>query len=74
MHSYCYTTLFICTFFDAECTPGKVRLVGEDTNSSSGLLEVCINGRWGRVCDYRMEWNHKNTEVVCRQLNLPSLS
>ena len=53
---------------------GDVRLVGGVTNSSSGLLEVCANGRWGTVCDYHNEWTHENAAVVCRQLNLPTSS
>ena len=48
--------------------------MGGVTNSSSGLLEVCGNGRWGTVCDYRNEWNYENVMVVCRQLNLPTAS
>ena len=59
---------------DKECVTGEVRLVGGVTNSSSGLLEVCGNGRWGTVCDYRNEWNYENAMVVCRQLNLPTAS
>ena len=57
-----------------DCDTGDVRLIGGSSNPSSGLLEVCVNGMWGRVCDYRKEWNHTNTaaaSVVCRQLNLP---
>ena len=57
-----------------ECVTGDVRLVGGLDNSSSGLLEVCINGVWGNVCDYLHEWNHENAAVVCRQLNLPTSS
>ena len=59
---------------DEECVTGEVRLVGGVTNSSSGLLEVCGNGRWGTVCNYKEEWNYENAVVVCRQLNLPTSS
>ena len=52
---------------------GAVRLVGGVTNSG-GLLEVCVNGVWGTVCDYQNEWNYENVAVVCRQLNLPTSS
>ena len=55
---------------DEECVTGEVRLVGGVGNSSSGLLEVCINGGWGTACDYQNEWNSENVVVVCRQLNL----
>lgn len=55
---------------EVRCKEGDVRLVGA-ANASSGLLEVCANGHWGRVCDFREEWRRsKNAEVVCRQLNL----
>ena len=59
---------------EEECVTGEVRLVGGVINSSSGLLEVCVNGGWGTVCDYWSEWNYENAVVVCRQLNLPTSS
>ena len=46
-----------------------MRLVGGVRDSSSGLLEVCANGYWGRVCDYQQQWSIKNADVVCKQLN-----
>ena len=52
---------------DMECEEGKVRLVGGVTNSS-GRLEVCANGVWGRVCNYLRYWGPDNARVVCRQL------
>ena len=59
---------------DEECKMGDLRLVGGVRNSSSGLLEVCANGVWGTVCDYRNEWSYENVAVVCHQLNLPTSS
>lgn len=59
---------------DHSCMNGAVRLVGGVVDSSSGLLEVCIDGVWGTVCDYFNEWNHENAAVACRQLNLPTSS
>ena len=50
-----------------ECEEGEVRLVGGVTNSS-GRLEVCANGMWGRVCNYFGYWGPDNARVVCRQL------
>ena len=50
-----------------ECEEGEVRLVGGVTNSS-GRLEVCANGVWGRVCNYFRYWGPDNARVVCRQL------
>ena len=50
-----------------ECEEGEVRLVGGVTNSS-GRLEVCANGMWGRVCNYLRYWDANNARVVCHQL------
>ena len=58
-------------FIDVEeCLTGDVRLIGGATNSS-GVVEVCVDGVWGTVCDYYNEWNYDNDAVICRQLNLP---
>ena len=59
---------------DDDCVTGEVRLVGGVAHSSSGLLQVCIDKVWGTVCDYYNDWNHENSAVVCRQLNLPTSS
>ena len=50
-----------------ECEEGEIRLVGGVTNSS-GRLEVCANGMWGRVCNALQYWGPANARVVCRQL------
>ena len=50
-----------------ECEEGAVRLVG-GVNKSSGILEVCTNGVWGRVCNALQYWGSENAKVVCRQL------
>ena len=58
-----------------QCVTGKVRLIGGAPNTSSGLLEVCADGHWGRVCDYRQKWaDSNNAAVVCHQLNYPTTS
>ena len=36
------------------------------------MVEICIDGVWGTVCDYFNEWNDDNAAVICRQLNLPT--
>ena len=54
-----------------KCATGDVRLEGGATNSSSGVVDICIDGVWGTVCDYFNEWNYENAAVICRQLNLP---
>ena len=50
-----------------ECKHGAVRLVGGLTNST-GRLEFCAHGMWGRVCNALKYWGSDNARVVCRQL------
>ena len=46
---------------------GAVRLlVGNQTSSTEGRLEVCLNGMWGTVCNDG--WDTNDARVVCRQL------
>ena len=64
-----------CFSADAEgCETGDVRLVGGVANSSSGVVELCVNGVWGTICDYKNEWTEENAAVVCRKLHLPTAS
>ena len=66
------TVRLTCFYPDVDdCETGEVRLVGGVTGSSSGVVEVCVNGVWGTVCGYNNEWTLENAAVVCRQLNLP---
>ena len=55
-----------------ECETGQVRLVGGVTGAS-GRLEVCANGVWGNVCNFRDDWGPDNAGVVCRQLGFSSV-
>lgn len=52
------------------CTHGDIRLSSQADNSSalsrSGLLEVCVNGAWGTVCDELFDNN--DAKVACAQL------
>ena len=50
------------------CTHGDVRL-SLGVTSSDGVVEVCVNGAWGGLCQDRLSLNDAN--VVCRQLQLP---
>ena len=49
------------------CEPGNVRLVGGVANST-GRLEFCAHGVWGRVCNALGYWGPNNSRVVCHQL------
>ena len=60
-------------------TNGNVRLVG-GASSNEGRVEVCVNGMWGTVTNYRWNywgtvcddyWDTIDARVVCRQLGLP---
>ena len=56
-----------CYFSLPECESGLVQLVGGVTHST-GRLEVCANGVWGRVCNRLQYWGEDNARVVCHQL------
>ena len=47
------------------CSDGDVRLRGT-TKATEGIVEICINGEWGSVCDNG--WSFRDAAVVCRQL------
>ena len=46
------------------CTDGEIRLAGGSTNRE-GRVEVCLDGRWGTVCNNSQEGI---AEAVCSQL------
>ncbi|KAM7370603.1 hypothetical protein PAMP_010132 [Pampus punctatissimus] len=50
-----------------DCHQGAARLVG-GSSSSSGRVEVYLNGQWGAVCD--SHWTDRDASVICRQLGL----
>ena len=66
--SVCHSPICTSGFYAVEeCETGDIRLVGGVTNST-GRLEVCANGIWGRVCNRLEYWGPDNAKVVCRQL------
>ena len=48
-----------------DCTHGDVRLEGTPLRSQ-GVVEVCIDSHWGRVC--RDRWGNNDAKVACNQL------
>ncbi|XP_061913153.1 neurotrypsin-like [Entelurus aequoreus] len=53
-----------------DCHQGAARLVG-GSSSSSGRVEVYLNGQWGAVCD--SHWSDRDASVICRQLGLSDI-
>lgn len=56
------------------CNPGSVRLVNSlanaVTNRTQGIVEVCLDGNWSRICNEN--WDYRDAAVTCKQLGLPS--
>ena len=48
-----------------------IRLVGGNS-VSEGRVEICFNGVWGSVCNYR--WDDFDATVVCRKLGFQAES
>lgn len=56
------------TMHTGNCADGDVRLSKEV--KWEGRLEICSNGRWGRV--HGDQWTPQNTKVVCTYLGYES--
>ena len=50
---------------------GNIRLV-DGHSIREGRLEMCMNGRWGTVCDN--QFDRADALVVCRQLGFSTPS
>lgn len=52
----------------AECVDDAIRLVDSSgaPTQDSGVVEVCLSGRWSRVC--HETWDVREAEVICQQL------
>ena len=56
-------------FYLVPCQNGDIRLVNGKT-PYEGRVEVCLNRRWGTVCDDF--WSPFDARVACRQLGFPT--
>ena len=52
-------------FTIVSCSNGDTRLVGGQSEME-GRVEVCVNNRWGTVCD--KQWSSAHSKVICRYL------
>lgn len=59
--------LHLVSIDPANCTNGDIQLIGGN-NSAEGVIEICMNGTWGSVCNDG--WGAQETAVVCKQLRL----
>ena len=55
----------------AGCEGGDVRVVNGSV-SNEGLVELCLNGRWGAICGDA--WDAVDATVLCTQLGFPGNS
>ena len=51
------------------CTEGEIRVV-DGISAYEGRVEVCINGKFGPICDNN--WDNLEATVVCNQMNYNS--
>ena len=53
----------------SNCRHGDIRLMG-GKNNREGIVEICINNLWGRVCT--SGWNTGVANVTCRHAGFSS--
>ncbi|XP_052257514.1 neurotrypsin-like isoform X2 [Dreissena polymorpha] len=58
-----FSDIIMADLADNCVAKGNIRLCN-GSNSSSGRVEVLINGQWGTVCDD--SWNEACAQVTCR--------
>ena len=51
------------------CNDGDVRLSPEIGSNNEGIVEYCVDGAWGSLCE--STFSVANARVVCRELGLP---
>ena len=62
---------FVCLLFVATCNNGDIRLNNNGNFTSFyGVVEVCLNGQFGVICDDG--WDANEALVLCKQLGFPS--
>ena len=64
-----YLTFNLVFLVIAPCRAGLLRLAGGNVENE-GRVEVCINNKWGTVCDDAC--GTADAIVVCRQLGYPT--
>ena len=55
----------------AECEEEDIRLVRNESyvwNAGEGIVQICMNGQWGYVCNDG--FNRKAAQVFCRQYGI----
>ena len=64
---YAYSLVLFLSASDNNCTDGDIRLVGGST-SSEGIVEMCLGGHYGYICQDEMGTNDKKGILTCEQL------
>lgn len=62
--------LMLIFLISAACMEGNIRIADNSTHGGSiwGRVEVCMDGRYGTICDD--SWDSEDSSVVCNQIGL----